>query len=223
MNAVIQLGATPLLSAGVATADPLNLGQELDVLDAAGVTVVHVDIMDGVFCPLTTTAAPALVRALCARFTVDVHLMVERPLEQAHIWVEAGARALTFQLESARHAHRLLASIDVGATMRGVALLPGTPVAAVEPLLEDLELVLLLAVDPGWSGQRFQPRTVERVREARALLGHRDVLLSVDGAITADVVPALIDAGADVIVVGSAIFDGGDASANVRRLVAQLR
>ena len=219
----IELGQRPVLSVGIATADPLALGGELDVLDAAGIRVVHVDVMDGVFCPVVSTAGPSLARALRARFVVDVHLMVERPLEQVPVWVAAGAQMVTFHAEATRHSLRVLQSTDPSETVRGVALLPSTPLATLGPLLDHVELVQLLAVSPGWSGQRFLANTLERIREARELIGDRRVLLAVDGGVNREVVPSLVDAGVDVVVCGSAIFDGGDAGRNARDILALMR
>jgi ribulose-phosphate 3-epimerase len=149
--------------------------------------------------------------------------MVDNPLELAHAWIDAGAGMVTFQLEGARHPHRVLQSMAGGDVIRGVALTPSTPVSLVAPLLDELELVLVLAVNPGWSGQSFLPDTPAPIREALALIGDRDVLLPVDGAITRDGIAAeLAAAGADVIVSGSAVFDG-DAGANAKLMLAQIR
>ena len=216
------LEAVPLLSVGILTADLLRLGEELTALDDAGVQLVHVDVMDGVFCPQLTVGAP-LVAALPDRFIKDVHLMVDDPVEKAAAYVEAGADIVTFHVEATRHPHRVLQSLAGTGVVRGVALNPGTPIWALEPLLDHLELVLLLAVNPGWTGQRLIPSTARKVAEARALLGERDVVLAVDGGITKDNVGRVASLGVDLLVTGSAVFDGGAAADNARSLLEAAR
>jgi ribulose-phosphate 3-epimerase len=198
-------GESPLLSVGIATADPLRLGDAVAELKRAGVELVHLDVMDGIYCPPATTAAPALARALSPIVTVDVHLMVDEPMRHIPQWIEAGAGIVSFQLEGARHPHRVLQSMAGSGVVRGVALAPGTPVSNVEPLLGELEMVLLLGVNPGWGGQRFDEGTIARLRQMRELIGPR--LLAVDGSIPRDgMIGRLQDA--DIVVTGSAVFDG---------------
>jgi ribulose-phosphate 3-epimerase len=217
----LRLGA-PHLSVGIATADQLHLADELQALAAAGVHLIHIDVMDGVFCPPATTAAPSLARGISPAFTVDVHLLVDDPLRHVDAWVDAGAGIVTFQLEGTRHAHRILQALADRPVVRGVGLTPSSPVCLLTPLIDDLELVLLLAVNPGWSGQRFRTATVERMREVRELLAGRDVLLAVDGAVPRDgLASQLVAAGADVVVSGSSIFDG-DPRENAQTMRAQL-
>jgi ribulose-phosphate 3-epimerase len=178
-------------------------------------------VMDGIFCPPVTTAPPSLARALAADFIVDVHLMVADPLAHVPGWIDAGAGIVAFQIEGVRQPHRVLQSMAGSGVVRGVALTPSTPIAVLEPLLDELELVLLLAVNPGWSGQRFAATTIERMHATRALIGDR--LLAVDGAIPRDgLVGPLVAAGADIIVSGTAVF-AGDAQENARAMASQLR
>ena len=194
----------PSLSVGVLTADLLRLGEELTVLDDAGLALTHVDVMDGVFCP-QTTVGPPLVRALPDRFVKDVHLMVVDPLEKVHAYVEAGAGIVTFHVESTRHPHRVLQSLAGSGVVRGVALNPGTPVTVVQPLLDELELVLVLAVNPGWSGQSFIPATKRRIEQVRALVDGREIVVAVDGGVTKGNVERVARLGVDLIVTGSAV------------------
>ena len=215
--------SAPHLSVSIASADPLHLHDELETLAAAGVQMIHVDVMDGLFCPPATTAAPSLARAISPDFIVDVHLMVDDPLLHVQAWADAGAGIVTFQVETARHPHRVLQSMTDSKIVRGVALTPSSPVSLVEPLIDELELVLLLAVNPGWSGQRFLPGTTARLLEVRELIGDREVLLGVDGAIGRDGLAAqLTEAGLDLIVSGSAVFDG-DPLANAQTMLKQMR
>lgn len=214
--------AAPALSVGVLTVDLLRLGEELEALDGAGIALAHVDVMDGVFCPPITVGAP-FVAALPDRFVKDVHLMVDDPLEKVSAFVSAGAGIVTVHVESTRHPHRVVQSLAGAGVVRGVALNPGTPVAAVEPLLDDVELVLVLAVNPGFGGQSFIPSTERRLAEARALVGNREIVLAVDGGITKANVEHVAGLGVDLIVTGSAVFDGVSPAGNARAMVDAVR
>jgi len=215
-TALIEAG--PQLSVGVLGADLLRLGEELEPLDG----IVHVDVMDGVFCP-QLTVGPAFVGALPDRFVKDVHLMVEEPLSKLEPYVEAGAGIVTIHVESTRHPHRALQSLARSGVVRGAALNPGTPVSTVEPLLDELELLLVLAVNPGFGGQAFIPATERRLAEARALVGDREIVLAVDGGITKANVGRVASLGVDLIVTGSAVFDGADPVENARTMLEAAR
>jgi ribulose-phosphate 3-epimerase len=202
------------------TADWMRMGDELLRIEAAGADYVHVDVMDGCFCP-QITVGPPVIGALKTTLPKDVHLMIEEPLEKVRAFVDAGASIVTFHVESTRHPHRVLQQLGTSVT-RGVALNPGTPVGAIQPLLDDVELVLILAVNPGWGGQKFAPGTERRLDEARELITRsgKTVTLAVDGGVTRDNAAAIARMGADMIVAGSAVFDGGDAGANLEKLLA---
>jgi ribulose-phosphate 3-epimerase len=216
------LAAAPTISVGVLTADLLRLGEELEALDAAGIALAHVDVMDGVFCPQLTVGIP-FVRALPDRFVKDVHLMVAEPLEQVHAFVAAGADVVTVHVESTRHPHRVLQSLAGSGVVRGVALNPGTPVSSVEPLLDELELLLVLAVNPGFGGQSFLPSTERRLAEARALVAGREIVVAVDGGITKANAGRVASLGVDLIVTGSAVYDGVAPADNARAMVEAVR
>jgi ribulose-phosphate 3-epimerase len=222
--------AAPTVSVGMLTADLARLGDELDLLERTGVRVVHYDVMDGRFCPMLTIGAPVV--AVRTPLLKDVHLMVEEPLDRLAEFVAAGADVVTFHVEATRHPHRVLQALGAMTNandpargiVRGIALNPGTPLAAVEPLLGDADLLLVLAVNPGWGGQAFIPGTAERLAEARAMIARsgREIILGVDGGVKRDNLAAIAAMGADLIVTGSAVFDGKNAESNARFMLDTL-
>ena len=224
--------ASPTLSVGVLTADLLALGSEVRLLEQAGVGVVHFDVMDGCFCPMMTLGPP-VIRAVKTPLLKDAHLMIDEPLTKVADYVAAGADIVTVHVEASRHIPRVLQQLGQMANandparglVRGVALNPGTPVETIEPLLDELELVLLLAVNPGWGGQQFIPATLEKIARARAIVAgtSRDILIGVDGGITRQNVAEVARAGVDLLVTGSAVFDGKAAAENVRSLLQAIR
>jgi ribulose-phosphate 3-epimerase len=210
----------------------LSLGGELELLEDAGAEIVHFDVMDGAFCPMLTVG-PAFVKAMKTPLLKDVHLMVSNPLDKVADFVGAGADIIVFQLEGVRHPHRVLQVLGQAANandsqrgiVRGVALNPGTPLQVLEPLLSDLELVLLLAVDPGWGGQQFSPSTEGRLAAVAEMLGgpNRGTLLAVDGGVTIDNIARVAAMGPDIVVTGSAVFDGQAAEQNAKFMLKEVR
>jgi ribulose-phosphate 3-epimerase len=225
----MTVASPPRLSAGVLTADLTRLGAELEPLRGTGCWA-HVDVMDGTFCP-QLTVGPAFVAAVASTGTpVDVHLLVDEPRRLLPDIVAAGPALVTVHAEATRHLHRTLAELTaLGAAAdppvrRGVAISPGTPVQAVEPVLELADLVLVLAVDPGWPGQPPAANTRRRigaVRELAASLG-LSVQVGVDGGVTARNAAEIAGWGADLVVSGSAIYDGADPPGNLRRMLDLL-
>ncbi len=224
--------AAPTISVGVLTADLAHRGDEVAVLERAGVPLVHFDVMDGRFAPMMTIG-PRVVGAVATSLLKDVHLMIEEPLAHLDDFVQAGADVVTVHVEACRHPHRALQALgamtnanDPGrGIVRGLALNPGTALAAVGPLLDEIDLLLVLAVNPGWGGQRFIAATAGRLAEARRMIAScgRDVLLGVDGGVKRDNVAAIAAMGVDVVVTGSAVFDGAAAEENARAMLSALR
>ena len=224
--------ASPLISVGVLTADLMSLGSELKLMDTAGVKLLHVDVMDGCFCPMMTVG-PGFIKALKTPLLKDVHLMIEEPLDKIESYVAAGADMITVHVESCRHVHRVLQKLrdfnnfndpDRG-VLRGVALNPGTPLEVIMPLIDDLEMVFLLAVNPGWSGQKFIPSTQGRLTRLRQMLSDakKDILVGVDGGITRDNVTDVARMDVDIIVTGSAVFDSKTPLENARFMIDAVK
>ena len=216
------LDGGPTISVGMLTADLLRLGEELALLDQAGAGVVHVDVMDGVFCP-QFTVGPPIVKAIPDSFVKDCHLMIEEPLTKVQSFAEAGAGIITCHVEATSHPHRVLQSLAGSGVLRGIALNPGTPLEAVEPLLDEVDVIFLLAINPGWGGQKFLPSTERRLAAARRMIGDREILLEVDGGITKANIDHVATLGADLIVSGSAIFDGVAPLDNARYMLDAVR
>jgi ribulose-phosphate 3-epimerase len=215
----------PLLSVGLLTADWMSLATEISLLEQAGIKILHFDVMDGCFCPAMTFGAP-LVGAVRTSLLKDVHLMIQDPLDKVDNYISAGASIITVHAESYIHIHRVLQrlgtlqpvkSSDAG-VIRGVAINPGTPMETLQPLLEQLELILVLAVNPGWGGQQFLPSTFNRLDKAKRMIAdsRKDILLGVDGGINRGNIADVASLKLDLIVSGSAIFDGKKAADNVR-------
>jgi len=218
----------PTISVGMLTADLLDLGSEIGLLEKSGVEILHFDVMDGCFCPMLTVG-PSVVKAVRTSLLKDVHLMIEDPLDKLEPFVAAGADMITVHVEACRHPHRVLQALGTMVNAndasrgiaRGVALNPGTPVETVEPLLPELDMILLLAVNPGWSGQKFAESTPARMEKLLEMLrgAKTDAIVAVDGGVTKGNIEDVARIAADVIVTGSAVFDGKDAEKNARYML----
>ena len=206
----------PTISVGVMTTDMMAIGRDLSELNGTGVGILHFDVMDGVFCP-SMTVGPPYIKGIKTEMLKDVHLMICEPLAKIADYVAAGADIITVHVESEpTHIHRIFQSLgkmtnandpDRG-IVRGVAINPGTPVNIIEPLLDDIDMITLLAINPGWGGQKFIPNTTERASQIKSMIGSRDILLCIDGGITQTNIAEIATIGADIIVTGSAVFDG---------------
>ena len=194
-------------------------------MENAGAQYLHLDVMDGHFVP-NITWGPKIISDLrnLSPLVFDAHLMIAEPERYVDEFRRAGCDRITFHLEATSHAQRLLTHIRDSGAKPGVAICPQTPVAMLQDIIEDCETVLVMSVNPGFGGQRFIPRALEKVREARALLDRRNTacLIEVDGGVDAENAQALVEAGADVLVMGSAIFGQADPGEALRRIRARL-
>lgn len=216
-----------VLSPSILTADFGNLQEEVEKAVRGGCDWLHLDIMDGHFVP-NITIGPMIVKALrrYAAVPFDVHLMVENPDGLLKLYADAGADIVTVHQEAlgCRHLHRTIQHIKELGLKAGCAVNPGTPVELLEPVLADLDMVLIMTVNPGFGGQSFIPSTLHKIARLRAMAEQwkPDLLIQVDGGINAATCGSVIQAGANVLVVGSAIFDGVDPEGNVRKYKALL-
>ncbi len=214
------------LSASILSADFGRLAEEVRAVERAGADWIHVDVMDGRFVP-NITIGPDVVRSIRAatHLPLDVHLMIVEPDRYLQAFAEAGADWLGVHVEACPHLHRTIQSIKELGKKASVALNPATPIQWVEPVLSEVDMVLLMTVNPGFGGQKFIPSVLPKIQTLRRWIDRHglSVVLEVDGGVNADTIDRLVEAGVDVFVAGSAVFRGEDYGANVEALKSRFR
>jgi len=201
------------IAPSILSANFLRLGDEIRAAEAAGADLLHIDIMDGHFVP-NMTIGPFIVEAIrtVTSLPLDVHLMIEEPDKYTGDFIKAGANCLTIHYEACKHLHRTVQQIREYGINVGVSLNPATPVWSLEHVLQDIDVALLMSVNPGFGGQKFIPQATEKIRTLRRLISEKGLSTSieVDGGINLNNTAEVISAGADILVMGSAFFNSKD-------------
>ncbi len=212
------------IAPSILAADWTRIGEQVREAEAAGADALSLDVMDGAFVPPITFGAQLLaaIRPITA-LPIEAHLMVDQPERQIDAFAEAGANCITIHIEATRHPHRALQQIRAHGCEAGITLNPGTPIAALDPLLQECDRIQIMSVNPGWGGQQFIPDSLARIRDARDRLdaaGRPEAPVAVDGGVNADTIAQITTAGATWLVAGSAVFNNKE---SVTKALQRLR
>lgn len=211
-----------IVAPSILSADFARLGEALHLMDAAGADWIHVDVMDGHFVP-NLTIGPPVIQSLRkeSRLPFDVHLMIEKPERYLVDFQKAGADILTVHVEACIHLNRVLSHIRELGCLAGVSLNPSTPLTAIEDVLDCIDLILIMSVNPGFGGQSFIPHSLNKLERAKAMVGDRPIFIEVDGGISPENAQIVRAAGAQALVSGSAIFKAPQDQ--YARIISELR
>ena len=209
------------IAPSILSADFSNLGEDIIAIDKGGADFIHIDVMDGSFVPNISFGFPIMksIRNITDK-VFDVHLMIDNPSQYIDDFIDAGADLITVHYEADRHIDRTINYIKSKGKLAGVALNPGTPVSVLKDLIPSIDMVLIMSVNPGFGGQKFIPYSIDKIREVKELSREKNpnLLIQVDGGIGSGNAKDVIEAGANVLVAGSAVFNGGDVSENIKAL-----
>ena len=215
-----------ILAPSILAADFKNLGDEIKSTEENGAQYLHFDVMDGLFVPSISFGMPVLKSIKsCTKQVMDAHLMINEPIRYVEAFKEAGADLITIHLEACEDVDATLNKIKECGLKAGISICPDTPVSALEPYMDKVDMVLIMSVHPGFGGQKFIENSLEKIRETRALANEKglDLDIQVDGGIYLTNVREVLDAGANIIVAGSAVMKGGNGAENTRQLMEILK